>query len=140
MKQSSYKYKESRVVWLGDIPDHWELKKVKHIARFYTGWTPPSGNEEYYDGEYPWANISDLGTKYLRIPVRTITQEAVDSLRMKLSNTGSLLFSFKLSIGLVSLLKNDMYTNEAIATFPPNNKIKTSFLYYIAPVAIPMNC
>lgn len=129
----------SNVSWVRDIPEHWEIKKVKHVTEFYTGWTPPSGNDEYYGGEYPWANISDLGIKYLEIPVRTITQEAVDSLRMKISKQGSLLFSFKLSIGLVSLLKNDMYTNEAIATFPPNNKINTSFLYYTAPVAIPMN-
>lgn len=139
MNRSNYEYKKSGVLWLGDIPDHWEIKKVKHIARFYTGWTPPSGNDEYYDGEYPWANISDLGTKYLETSVRTITQEAIDTLRMSISKKGSLLFSFKLSIGLVSMLSKDLFTNEAIATFPPNNRIETTYLYYLAPVAIPMN-
>ncbi len=139
MNRSNYEYKKSGVLWFGDIPDHWEIKKVKHIARFYTGWTPPSGNDEYYDGEYPWANISDLGTKYLETPVRKITQEAIDTLRMSISKKGSLLFSFKLSIGLVSMLSKDLFTNEAIATFPPNNRIETTYLYYLAPVAIPMN-
>jgi type I restriction enzyme S subunit len=132
-------YKESGIEWLEDIPEHWEVKKVKHVANFYTGWTPPSGTEEFYEGDYPWANISDLGAKYLETPAKTITQKAVDTLRMKLSYKGSLLFSFKLSIGLVSILKKDMYTNEAIATFPPEEKINTSFLYYLAPTAIPMN-
>ena len=133
------KYRNSNTVWLGEIPEYWDVKKVKHVAYFYTGWTPPSGSDEYYNGDYPWANISDLGKKYLETTTKTITQEAIESLRMKLSHKGSLLFSFKLSIGLVSMLRKDMYTNEAIATFPPNDKIETTYLYYMAPVAIPMN-
>lgn len=133
------KMKDSGIEWLGNVPEHWEIKMVKHVAEFYTGWTPPSGKDEYYDGEYPWVNISDLGNKYLYQPRRTITEEAINDFNIKLSKKGSLLFSFKLSIGLVSILKNDMFTNEAIATFPRNNKIDINYLYYLAPIAIPMN-
>jgi len=30
MKRSSYKYTDSGIMWLGNIPEHWEVKKFKH--------------------------------------------------------------------------------------------------------------
>ena len=44
--------KPSGVAWLGDIPKHWEVKKIKHVARIRSGDAPPedkSGN----DGDFP---------------------------------------------------------------------------------------
>jgi type I restriction enzyme S subunit len=45
-------YKDSGVEWLGEIPAHWEMKRLKHLARIASGFAPP----ESYDksiGEYP---------------------------------------------------------------------------------------
>ena len=133
------KMKDSGIEWLGDIPEHWEIKSVKYIGQFYTGWTPPTGRDEYFIGDNLWANISDLGPKILEDTAKRISNEAIKEARLKISPKGSLLFSFKLSIGQVSIAGADMYTNEAIATFPPDNGTDVAYLYWAAPFYIPHN-
>jgi len=53
-------YKDSGIEWLGEVPSHWTVCKVKHKYSFKTGATPSSGKKEFYDGEIKWANISDI--------------------------------------------------------------------------------
>ncbi|MBM7824702.1 restriction endonuclease S subunit [Arcanobacterium pluranimalium] len=56
--------KPSGVEWIGDIPEHWEAKKLKFIASFGSGTTPDSGGYSYYDdGEIPWIQSGDLYRK-----------------------------------------------------------------------------
>lgn len=129
----------SGVEWLGEVPDHWSLTKVKHVYRFTTGWTPPSGRSESYEGNNLWANISDLGSKVLSDTAKRISDDAVDEFGMKMAPQGSLLFSFKLSIGQVSFAGSDMYTNEAIASFLPDQHYSLSFAYYALPFFVPQN-
>ena len=133
------RYKDSGVEWLGEVPEHWEITKTKHVTNFHTGWTPPTGKAESYEGDNLWANISDLGEKYLFDTSKRISDEAISSSRITLSSKGSLLFSFKLSIGQVSFAGNDMYTNEAIATFPPSDKIDGIYSYYALPIFLVKN-
>jgi type I restriction enzyme S subunit len=132
-------YKDSGVEWLGRIPTHWELKPLKHLTTFVTGWTPPTGRADLYGGDHPWANIGDLGPKVLHITEKTISDTAIREARMRIAAAGSLLFSFKLSVGTVSLAGADMYTNEAIAAFAPSDRVDTGFLYWAAPVVVPHN-
>ena len=132
-------YKESRVPWFPKIPAHWEVKRLKYLADFSTGWTPPTGQEHLYRGENLWANISDLGPRVLRTTEKTISDAAIQEARVKGVSPGSLLFSFKLSIGAVSIAGTKMYTNEAIAAFPPSVDIDIRYLYWAAPVLIPSN-
>ena len=140
MKHLTYQnYKPSGVEWLGEIPSHWEMSRLKHIARFTTGWTPPTSQDEYYFGENPWVTIADLGPRLLSDPKGRISDDAIASSRLIISPKGSLLFSFKLSIGQVSIAERDLYTNEAIATFPPDNGTDVGYLYWAAPLFIPMN-
>ena len=125
-------YKDSGIEWLGEVPSHWTVCKVKHKYSFKTGATPSSGKKEFYDGEIKWANISDINGGIIHDTVKHITDEAVRSCSMTISPKGSLLYSFKLSVGQVAFCGDDMYTNEAIATFESNTQ-NLRYLYYIAP-------
>lgn len=132
-------YKDSGIRWLGRVPEDWVVTAVKRFARFTTGWTPPTGNEAYFGGNHLWANISDLGPRVLNSTAKTITDAGVRATRLNKSARGSLLFSFKLSIGQVSIVGDEMYTNEAIATFPPSDTVYIPYMYWAAPLFIPMN-
>ena len=132
-------YKDPGIKWLQRIPAIWKVQPVKHLASFSTGWTPPTGREDFYGGEYPWANISDLGPRILDTTEKTISDAAIRKVRLRMVETGSLLFSFKLSIGTVSIAGVDMYTNEAIAAFGPSTRMDTGYLFWAAPVLIPHN-
>ena len=132
-------YKESGLDWLDQIPAHWETKPLKHLATFATGWTPPTGREDLYGGEHLWANIGDLGPRVLDWTENTITDAAIREARLHIVEAGSLLFSFKLSIGAVSIAGAAMYTNEAIAAFSPSPHLDTRYLFWAAPILIPHN-
>lgn len=121
------------------VPQRWRRTKVKHEAEFFTGWTPPTGNSESFEGDNLWANISDLGPKVLSDTAKRISDRAVHQSAIRISPAESVLFSFKLSIGQVSFAGRDMYTNEAIATFPPQHGLNSRWAYWAFPVFIPQN-
>ena len=85
------------------------------------GKTPARGDQRFWsNGEYSWVSISDM--KYLG--VISVTKErisaiAVNELMGNISPKGSLLMSFKLTVGRTSLLEIDAYHNEAIITVLP---------------------
>ena len=55
--------KDSGVEWLGEIPAHWEVKKVKRLCLVKRGASPrPIDDPSYFDddGEYAWVRIADV--------------------------------------------------------------------------------
>ena len=96
------KYKDSGFDWIGEIPEHWEVKKWKYNFNFITGFTPPSGRSEYYqNGKHTWVTITDIKKKYVENSARKITDKAIEDLKPTILPIGSLLYSFKLSVGKV---------------------------------------
>lgn len=131
--------KDSQVEWIGLVPEHWEVCKLKNKYTFHTGGTPPSGQKKFYEnGTYKWANISDLRQEIVYETAKLLTYEGVDYCSMSISPKGSLMYSFKLSVGQVAFCGDDMYTNEAIATFEKGTQ-SLKYLYYMAPVLIEKN-
>ena len=54
--------KPSGIEWLGEVPEHWEVKPLKHVIHMRGGGTPSKSNLAYWDGNVPWASSKDLGT------------------------------------------------------------------------------
>jgi hypothetical protein len=48
------KYKPSRAIWLPKIPLHWAMSKTKYYFQYTTGFTPPTGVAEFYNGDITW--------------------------------------------------------------------------------------
>jgi type I restriction enzyme S subunit len=132
-------YRRTATEWLAEVPAHWTVEPLRNVASFTTGWTPPTSEASSFEDELPWANISDLGSKELSKTAKGLSAAAVKAHRIPLSRRGSLLFSFKLSIGIVSIAERDLYTNEAIATFPPTERLRTGYAYYALPVFVLKN-
>jgi type I restriction enzyme S subunit len=126
-------YKDSGVEWLGEIPRGWTVSKIKFIAPYQVGWTPPTKNDANFEGENLWANISDLREKVIYDTAKKISDAAAEAASMEVTPAGSLMYSFKLSVGAVSFAGNDMYTNEAIASFLDVAELPLSYLYYVLP-------
>jgi type I restriction enzyme S subunit len=131
--QSYPNYKKASVTWLDEMPEHWILSKVKYIAPFQVGWTPPTKNDENFVGENLWVNISDLKEKVITNTSKHISDRAAKEASMSITPKGSLMYSFKLSVGSVSFAGEDMYTNEAIASFLDSARLPLSYLYYALP-------
>ena len=82
----------------------------------------------------PWVSIADLtkSSKEIIDTKEKITKIGVDESNAKLIPKGTLLFSFKLSIGKLAFAGTDLYTNEAIAglTIKDKKVLDKNFLYY----------
>lgn len=127
------KYKPSGVEWIGEIPEHWEVKKTKYCFKYTTGFTPPTGQNEYYNGDHIWITISDMNQKYIAESSTKLSSEAIEKYKPDVTPKGSLLFSFKLSVGKVAFACRDVYTNEAIISIMLNEHINLDYFYYILP-------
>ena len=52
--------KPSGIPWLGDIPKHWEVRKIKSLVSTYGGMTPSKGNAAFWEGSIPWVSPKDM--------------------------------------------------------------------------------
>jgi type I restriction enzyme S subunit len=131
--QAYPEYKDSRIDWLDVVPSNWNMSKVKYLAPFQVGWTPSTRNDDNFMGENLWVNISDLKTRTIVDTVKRISDKAAKEASMDITPQGSLMYSFKLSVGAVSFAGKDMYTNEAIASFLATAQLPLNYLYYALP-------
>ena len=53
-------YKDSGVEWLGEIPEHWEIKKLKFIVKEHGGNGFPISEQGNMDGFIPFYKVSDM--------------------------------------------------------------------------------
>lgn len=130
-------YKPSGLDWLEEVPAHWENRKIARDIPFVVGWTPSSGKDEYYDGDFPWVTIADMTQMFVKDTKSKISRLAVQERGAKVVPAGSMLFSFKLTVGKIAFLATDSYTNEAIAGFFPDGKFDLEYWKYAAPEFIP---
>jgi type I restriction enzyme, S subunit len=125
-------YKDSGVQWIREIPENWDVWRIKDKLKFAIGGTPSTGREEYFDGDNLWVSIADMNNNLIISETKNmISQEGIINSNVKKVPKGSLLFSFKLSVGYVSFAGQDLYTNEAIASFLPNKNVNLNFLRYV---------
>ena len=71
--------KDSGVEWLGQVPEHWDVKPLKHLVRFKSGGTPAKDNLAFWDGSIPWASAKDLKAETIYDTVDHITEAAIAS-------------------------------------------------------------
>ncbi len=117
-----------------DIPDTWCWVRFQHIVNFSLGKTPDRHTDKYWNnGVYPWFSIADMQDK--KIIVTAKEKISTIALSEKFNNIfspkGTLLMSFKLTVGRTSILGVDAVHNEAIISIFPyvsKNNITRDYL------------
>jgi len=124
---------------IDSLPTEWTADLFGNIVDFKLGKTPPRAGSIYWkNGKYPWVSISDMTPHGVVMKTaEKVSQEAYDKIfRGQLVPEGSLLMSFKLTIGRVSQLGIPAFHNEAIISFRPDcESINYDFLrYYLSQI------
>ena len=122
-----------------EIPPTWIWCRFGTIVKMRIGKTPPRGEQVYWsNGKHNWVSISDMvegGT--IKAVKEKVSDIAVNEIfKCYPTPKGSLLMSFKLTVGRTSILGVDAYHNEAIITIVPYadvNNIFRDYLFYILP-------
>ncbi len=105
----------------------WETKRLGDIAEIQMGRTPSRSKSALWGRGHVWLSIGDLHGKVVCESKEQITDLAAAS--MTPVPKGTLLMSFKLSIGRLCFAGCDLFTNEAICSFA-EVKADADFLYY----------
>ena len=107
-----------------EIPEAWRYIKFASLVNFRIGKTPPRSEATFWGTEIPWVSISDMPISgYVTNTRESISKLALKSKKIDISPKGTLLMSFKLSIGKVAILDIPATHNEAIISiFPYANK------------------
>lgn len=107
--------------------EEWVVKRLGEICEIAMGRTPPRLNQAFWGTGFVWLSIADLQSKVVTQSKEQVTELAAST--MTIIPKGTLLMSFKLSIGRLCFAGCDLFTNEAICSF---NKLQADadYLYY----------
>ena len=117
------------------MKEGWEYIDFKDFFPIKMGKTPPRGDKSSWDEKKEthnkWVSIADISNNEGKI-IEDTKEYISDSAAEKINKVskGSLLMSFKLSIGRMAFAGDDLYTNEAIIAIPENDKYILRFIYY----------
>lgn len=129
------KMKESGIEWLGEIPEHWEVKRLKTIARVQTGRTPKIQHSDidfFKNGEINWFTPSDFNENNELIGSnRKINPEAVEKGEVELFPESSIyLVSIGATLGKVSFFRGKASANQQINIIIFHQGFNPLFGYY----------
>lgn len=105
----------------------WEVKKLGTFCRLEMGGTPSRLNAIYWGKGYPWLTIADMQSKVINASKEQVTDQGAALLTPV--KAGTLMMSFKLSIGRLAFAGIDLFTNEAICSFNDLTE-DADFLFY----------
>jgi type I restriction enzyme, S subunit len=125
--------KDSGVEWIGEIPSHWEVVKIKRLTKVKRGSSPrPIDDPKYFNelGEYKWVRISDVtkSDRYLLETTETLS-ELGSSLSTKIY-PNQLFLSIAGSVGKPIISKVKCCIHDGFVWFD-GLKYNSEYLYYI---------
>jgi type I restriction enzyme, S subunit len=120
---------------LGEIPKGWNMKTLDDISNITIGRTPPRKEHQWFStdvNDVKWISIRDMGNcgTYIHTTSEFLTEDAVSRFNVPVINSNTVIISFKLTVGRISITTERMLSNEAIAHLNLKNKeIYPEFLY-----------
>lgn len=126
--------KDSGIEWIGEIPEHWEVKPLKWDFAIIAGATPKTDNIDFWDGDIPWVTPADYKTEdvYIEKGRRFLSQKGVDACATTLLPKNSIIFSKRAPIGLVVVNSQPLCTNQGCLGCIPKKDIVKYFYYVIS--------
>ena len=124
--------KESGVEWIGRIPKHWEVLKLKRCAIIKTGTTPPTSNLKYFEnGDIPWFTPGDINDMNLHLSSKTITKKAIEDNVGRLFPAKSIYFvGIGATVGKVASCDFEASSNQQINAIMCNDRLDYKFATY----------
>ena len=129
--------KGSGVEWIGKVPIHWEVMRLRFACEFRNGYTPSKANPDFWEnGSIPWYRMEDIreSGRFLNEAKQYITRKAVKG--NGLFEAGSFILATTATIGEHAVLiadsqANQRFTNLKIRKSLSNRLSRDFFFYYL---------
>ena len=119
-----------------ELPPTWQWVYFGNIVDFSAGRTPPRKESSYWNtGDFPWVSIADMEDgKTVQSTKETVSAEArLNVFKREPDPPGTMIMSFKLTIGKIAKLGIPAFHNEAIISIWPHLAELDSFLFRVLP-------
>ena len=119
---------------LGIIPQEWEVKSLHYLGQIYSGGTPDTEVEEYWNGNIAWCTPSDitkLTTKSIECTDVKINDRGLKESSATLLPPQSIVVCTRATIGNAAICKTDIATNQGFKNIIPNKETNSEWLYYV---------
>lgn len=134
--ESNASMMDSGVDWLGTVPAHWDVERVKWVARMESGHTPDRKVDSYWvDGNIPWVSLAD--TRQLRevdyiedTAVRT-TSDGIAHSSARILPPGTVVFSRDATIGLCAITRVPMAVSQHFIGWVCGPRLEPEYLLFV---------
>ena len=133
LQPSTLPKKPSGIPWLGDIPKHWEVRRVKQATRILRGKFShrPRNDPSFYDGPYPFIQTGSVAQadKFITSYKQTLNEKGLSV--SKLFPSGTLVMTIAANIGDVAILTFEACFPDSIVGFVPKGPLDRDYLYFV---------
>ena len=125
--------KPSGVEWLGDVPAHWEVRRLKQVSRILRGRFThrPRNDPSLYEGPYPFIQTGDVARAKKTITGYSQTLNKQGLAVSMMFPTGTLVMTIAANIGDVAVLDFEACFPDSVVGFVPHQNVHRDYLYHI---------
>ncbi|MDE7414425.1 MAG: restriction endonuclease subunit S [Muribaculaceae bacterium] len=134
MKQRYDSYKPSGIDWIGEIPSHWNMCRIKDCFFLKTGTTPKGFDKPINDDEINWFTPSDIEStgSILISAERKLSKILIDQEGISVYPKRSLIFvGIGATAGKLGYAEVEGYSNQQITALIPKNVCSKFYFYYL---------
>ena len=109
----------------------WEKKMLGEVCNVVGGGTPDTKNQDFWNGNIPWATVSDMNCDELKSTGYYITDKGLNESSSRIIKTGEIIIATRVGLGKVCKLAVDTAINQDLkGIIPKNNNILRDFIFY----------
>lgn len=122
--------KDSGVEWIGEIPEYWEIAKLRTRTKMLT---PMRDKPEDLSGPIPWVRIEDYCGKYITASKEQlgVSAETVAAMNLKIYPVGTVLCTSSCDLGKCAIVGRELVSNQRFIGIIPQPNLSPDYLYYL---------
>lgn len=129
--------KDSGVEWLGEVPAHWKVSRIKNIAQIESGHTPDKKIEQYWiNCDIPWVSLNDStqlkAVDYITDTAFYLNEKGIANSSARKLPARCVVFTRDASIGLAAITTRVMAVSQhVIAWICDEEKVVPEYLLLV---------
>jgi len=126
--------RDSGIIWIGEIPEHWAISSIGLYARVSNGSTPSRDKSSYWlNGTIPWLSSGSVNDFNIFEPSEYITERAYKNTSLSMYPPGTIVIGIVgqgKTRGTSARMHISACINQNMAAIQPNSKLDSEFLHF----------
>jgi type I restriction enzyme S subunit len=128
--------KDSGLLWLGEVPKHWEVKRIKYAATVESGHTPSRSVEAYWQNcDIPWVSLNDSAYlrhhDYIEETFYAISSLGIANSSARILPPRAVVFSRDATVGLCAITTVPMAVSQHFIAYLCGPRLIPEFLLFV---------